>query len=273
MLINLSARAAKTVIKLKMRQVVKYLRLLKSAAIVAYTTKMNLSSGEKRAVESIAPILLEFKNKYGERPLSLKIFQNNNESRIRFSPAYIGEPEKRTEEWSLARHMDRISATPKLGSLLLALVHRLRPEKILEVGSAFGVSTAYLLAGCAMNGAGHVYVIEKSDFFLSYAPKIWGCFAKYPVTLFRGDALEIASSDLLKNQHYDLVFLDASHNKDDTVRLFNAILPRVTFSGVVVIDDIYWTSQMNEAWQEVKKHPRSFFVCEFAGRYGIVVVS
>jgi predicted O-methyltransferase YrrM len=44
----------------------------------------------------------------------------------------------------------------EVGNLLYALVRASRPQTVVEFGTSFGVSTIYLAAAVADNGAGHV---------------------------------------------------------------------------------------------------------------------
>jgi len=49
------------------------------------------------------------------------------------------------------------------GNLLYALVRASRPQTVVEFGTSFGVSTIYLAAAVADNGAGHVVTTELSS--------------------------------------------------------------------------------------------------------------
>ena len=51
----------------------------------------------------------------------------------------------------------------EVGNLLYALVRTSRPETVVEFGTSFGVSTIYLAAAVADNGAGHVVTTELSS--------------------------------------------------------------------------------------------------------------
>src|ERR1041384_3823073 len=57
------------------------------------------------------------------------------------------------------------------GDLLYALVRAGRPDAVVEVGTAFGISTLYLAAAVKDNGKGHVYGTEMSEVKVATARK------------------------------------------------------------------------------------------------------
>ncbi|WP_432264581.1 O-methyltransferase [Autumnicola lenta] len=58
-----------------------------------------------------------------------------------------------------------------------------------------------------------------------------------------------------KLQKYDLVFFDGNHQKQPTLDYFHRLLPTAENNSVFVFDDIHWSPQMEEAWEEIKNHP------------------
>jgi len=53
---------------------------------------------------------------------------------------------------------------------------------------------------------------------------------------------------------YDLIFIDGNHSKEGTLSNFKSLLPYLHNESVLIFDDIYWSSEMTEAWTEIKKH-------------------
>src|SRR5690242_5728895 len=77
------------------------------------------------------------------------------------------------------------------GDLLYALARASRPETVVEFGTSYGISTLYLAAAVADNGAGHVYGTELN------ATKVAAARAHLAeagladrVTVLHGDALD-----------------------------------------------------------------------------------
>ena len=58
-----------------------------------------------------------------------------------------------------------------------------------------------------------------------------------------------------KKTSYDLIFIDGNHRKEPTLSYFEKLLPLVHNDSVMILDDIHWSKEMEEAWEEIKKHP------------------
>lgn len=57
------------------------------------------------------------------------------------------------------------------------------------------------------------------------------------------------------NKKFDLVYFDGNHQKEATLRYFEQLLPAAHNDSVFIFDDIHWSPGMEEAWEEIKKHP------------------
>ncbi|MFD2517962.1 O-methyltransferase [Salinimicrobium flavum] len=57
------------------------------------------------------------------------------------------------------------------------------------------------------------------------------------------------------NTQYSLLYIDGNHRKEATLRYFEKLLPTVHNDTVMIFDDIHWSAGMEEAWEEIKKHP------------------
>src|SRR2546430_379368 len=61
--------------------------------------------------------------------------------------------------------------------------------------------------------------------------------------------------DLGAGSRVDLAFIDGNHRKEPTLKYFNEILTKTTESSILIFDDIHWSREMEEAWQNIKAHP------------------
>jgi predicted O-methyltransferase YrrM len=66
---------------------------------------------------------------------------------------------------------------------------------------------------------------------------------------------ELLQSLSKEGKQLDFVFIDGNHRKEPTVRYFEQLLPLLQEESVLVFDDIHWSEQMEEAWEEIKKSP------------------
>jgi predicted O-methyltransferase YrrM len=57
-----------------------------------------------------------------------------------------------------------------------------------------------------------------------------------------------------KGIHPGLVFLDGNHRKEPVLNYFNQVADMSDNNSVVIIDDIYSSWEMAEAWREIKNH-------------------
>jgi len=57
---------------------------------------------------------------------------------------------------------------------------------------------------------------------------------------------------LHKLGHADFVFMDGNHQKLPTLEYFRQIKPFLSENSVVILDDIYWSKGMAEAWELLK---------------------
>jgi hypothetical protein len=48
--------------------------------------------------------------------------------------------------------------------------------------------------------------------------------------------------------------MDANHRYQPTLQYFERLLPKINETSIVVLDDIHYSREMEQAWQELKKH-------------------
>jgi predicted O-methyltransferase YrrM len=66
-----------------------------------------------------------------------------------------------------------------------------------------------------------------------------------------------------------LVFIDGNHRKEPLLEYFNRMVNISDENTVIVVDDIYYSREMGEAWNEIKKNKRVSFTLDIY-RMGIV---
>jgi predicted O-methyltransferase YrrM len=54
----------------------------------------------------------------------------------------------------------------------------------------------------------------------------------------------------------DLIYFDGNHQKEATLHYFEKLLPLAHNDSVFIFDDIHWSGEMEEAWEQIKAHPR-----------------
>lgn len=126
-----------------------------------------------------------------------------------------------------------------------------RPLEILELGTSLGIGTAYLAAA---NSNNRVLTLEGSEAVLRVAQGVWRALRLENIEWQQGnidDTLYIYAREKL-----DLVYVDANHTYEATKRYVDYLLPRMVEKGIIVVDDIHHSLEMQRAWNELKQDER-----------------
>lgn len=167
-------------------------------------------------------------------------------------------------------HLER----PEVGQALFRLVnwigeHEKRPLQIIELGTSLGITTAYLASADSRN---YVRTYEGSGEVLKVAQGVWRALKLENITWVEGNIDETlfrTDHSLLSNApacmditpadtpaHIDIAYIDANHTYEATKRYADFLLNRLPEKGVIAIDDIHYSEDMERAWIELKADPR-----------------
>lgn len=141
----------------------------------------------------------------------------------------------------------------KYAQLLYRMVQYYKPANIIELGTSFGITTAYLAAG---NNNAQVYTIEGSTTITGIALKTFNRVQLSNIQLTTGDFEKMLPGVLMNMQTVDLAFVDGNHRKEPTLAYFSKLLNFSTPSTILIFDDIHWSREMEAAWDAIKQHPR-----------------
>lgn len=151
--------------------------------------------------------------------------------------------------------------SPRMAQVLFRLVNFLtqkqhRPLQILELGTSFGITTAYLASADSRNS---VITYEGSNAVLRIAQGVWRALKMENIEWVEGnidDTLFASNPAQSPAQRLDLAYVDANHTFDATMRYVDHLLSRMDEKGIVVIDDIHYSEAMEQAWNALKADPR-----------------
>jgi predicted O-methyltransferase YrrM len=148
----------------------------------------------------------------------------------------------------------RYSSVPeRYGKLLARLAAEFGNKTIIEFGTAFGISTMYLASG---NRSAIVYTLEGSEEVSEIAKKNFAEAGLTNITILTGSFGQTLTEIEEKRIKPGLVFIDGNHRKAPTIEYFNRMVDLSDEKSVIVIDDICHSSEMGEAWREIKKDKR-----------------
>lgn len=141
----------------------------------------------------------------------------------------------------------------KYAQLLFRVVKHYCPETILELGTSFGITTAYLAFG---NLNAKIITCEGSPAIAKLARQGFEQLHLQNIELVEGDFEQTLPAVLSDLKSIGLAFVDGNHRKQPTLRYFAQLAGLSTPLTILIFDDIHWSLEMEEAWQEIKLDPR-----------------
>ncbi len=155
------------------------------------------------------------------------------------------------------RKVSAIAATAgisqKRAELLFRVVQYYQPKTILEIGTSLGLATSAMamanpkakittLEGCANTMSECELLLQKFDF------KNVNCITAEFESYFSSLDFQLLT--------FDFIYFDGNHSKKATLRYFHHLLSTISNDTVWIFDDIHWSSEMEEAWEVIKQHPK-----------------
>ena len=141
----------------------------------------------------------------------------------------------------------------KYGQLLFKTVHYFKAKNILELGTSLGITTAYLAASSkeikctTLEGSTEIAEIANENFRKLQLENI---------EIVKGNIDLTLSTVLGAVEKLDLVFIDANHKLPAVFNYFELCLAKIHNQSVIIIDDIYWSKDMEKAWRMIKNHSK-----------------
>lgn len=152
---------------------------------------------------------------------------------------------------SVADLAKKVAKQPKYGRLLFRLCDHFQPSEILELGTSMGLSTAYLALA---NSRSKIISIEGCEEVARQAEENFKKLELKNVHQRLGNFDNVLPEVLKEISNLDMVFFDGNHRKEPTLSYFQQCLAKANENSVFIFDDIYWSSEMKEAWEEIKKN-------------------
>jgi predicted O-methyltransferase YrrM len=142
----------------------------------------------------------------------------------------------------------------KYGQLLFRLVNYFKPDTILELGTSLGISTSYLASA---NSNTRVVTIEGCPNIANEARKHFQSLGLLNIENRIGNFdNELSSVIGHQSSVIDFIFFDGNHRKEPTLNYFKQCLEYANNDSVFIFDDIHWSDEMEQAWEEIKKNPK-----------------
>jgi len=134
---------------------------------------------------------------------------------------------------------------PKTAELLFRLANHFKPTYLLELGTSLGITSAYL---ASVSPTSQLTTLEGCPEIANIAQET------FDTTI--GAFENTLDKTLDSLPQLDFVFIDGNHQKGPAIQYFEACLKKTSDSSVIVLDDIHWSAEMQEAWTDIKNHPQ-----------------
>lgn len=143
--------------------------------------------------------------------------------------------------------------SPAAGRLLFRIARFLHPGTFLELGTSLGISAIYQISA---NIRGHLTSIEGNPAIAELARKNLKAEGFDQVRVLDGPFREILPDLLSQSAPVDFFHFDGDHRYGPTIENFERCLLACSPNSVFCIGDIYWSAEMEKAWNYLKQHPR-----------------
>jgi predicted O-methyltransferase YrrM len=155
------------------------------------------------------------------------------------------------------RQISKIAQTAGISSkqaeLLFRVTNYFKPQNVLEIGTSLGLATSALALG---NPKAKVTTLEGCPKTAAVAENQLSEFNCKNVENIISEFESFLISENQQATIYNLIYFDGNHSKKATLAYFELLLPSITNDAVWIFDDIHWSLEMEEAWENIKKHPK-----------------
>ena len=144
-----------------------------------------------------------------------------------------------------------VSSGPHKCRILMRLTDYFKPASILELGTALGISSAYLAISKHVS---HVSTMEGSTALYELAKEFCSGL-NHKIELINTSFEDGLAQLSALNKKFDFIYIDGDHSYESTLAYFEWSKRALNPNGIIVIDDIYWSSDMKAAWKEIRESP------------------
>ncbi|QTY26748.1 O-methyltransferase [Flavobacterium sp. CS20] len=133
--------------------------------------------------------------------------------------------------------------------LMNKIIDYFEVKNTLELGTSVGLGSLSMAVNQPQNC---VDTVEACPNTFAFAKS---CFNTYGLKNIKTHNTDFQSyiNNLSAYKTYDLIYLDGHHQKKATLDYFSQLKKHTHHNSIVILDDIYWSKEMQEAWQLICK--------------------
>ena len=139
----------------------------------------------------------------------------------------------------------------KFSQLLFRMVDYYQPKNLLELGTSLGITSSYLATA---NINAKVVTLEGASEVAAIANKGFQQLNLKNISLIEGNFDDTLSAAIHQLKIIDFAFIDGNHKYKPTINYFNQILQASHNNSIIILDDIHWSKEMEDAWHYVQNH-------------------
>jgi predicted O-methyltransferase YrrM len=158
------------------------------------------------------------------------------------------KPQKKLEKIA---NIAKNTLTPRRYCILQSnIIKHLQSKNIIEIGSGLGIQSLYFAKACR----GKVVSIEGEKSLIQICKQNAHLLKLDNIEYMHGD-FDTVLDEVFKNlSSIDYLYIDGNHTYDATIRYFENAIPYMSKEGIIVLDDINWSGEMQKAWRNIKKN-------------------
>tara|TARA_R110002073_G_scaffold54097_1_gene139433 strand:+ start:123 stop:812 length:690 start_codon:yes stop_codon:yes gene_type:complete len=157
---------------------------------------------------------------------------------------------------TIGEHAKRASKNQSACIFLYHLVNNLQPKSVIEMGTAVGISGAYL--SLALKGNATLTTLEANPHSAAAARETFRVLKLNNTKVVEGWFDDTLVTTMQEIKPVDFMFIDGHKDGAALTKYFESASPFLSASAIVVFDDIDWSKDMQRAWRLIEKQPAAF---------------
>lgn len=150
------------------------------------------------------------------------------------------------------RSVQSIAAAALKPKKFAQLLHRMARfyacNNIVELGTSLGVTSAYLASSPHTR---QLHTLEGAPAIAELATQCFQQLQLHNIHQVVGNFDDTFPVLLQQSTPIDLLYIDGNHRYEPTIRYFEQAYPLLHEYSIVVFDDVHWSAEMEQAWQQV----------------------
>lgn len=167
------------------------------------------------------------------------------------------------------RTSDQVRSRPKAGACFHRLVSALKPETVIEFGTAFGVSGMFFLSALEANGKGRLYTFDPNATWRELALKNLEAISDRFVSTL-GTFEETHAAVLPRDRPIDIAFVDGIHTADFVYPQVELLKGLMRPGGVMILDDVNFAPDMTDCWADLARRDDVAASLQLGSRIGLI---